>query len=49
MTGTVPAGRRRATLRLVILVLLVTAAAVAALVVPLPPVQEIRSYFSSAG
>ncbi|GAC1600273.1 MAG: hypothetical protein NVS3B6_10090 [Pseudarthrobacter sp.] len=49
VTGLVPGGRRRAVLRLGILVVFVTAAAVSALVVPLPSVAEIRGYFGSVG
>ncbi|XAS66991.1 hypothetical protein V3C33_16195 [Micrococcaceae bacterium Sec5.7] len=44
MTGSVPGRRRRAVIRLGILVVLVAVAAVAVLVFPLPPVEEIRSY-----
>lgn len=49
MTGPVPGRRRRAVIRLGILLLLVAAAAVAVLVFPLPPVGEIRSYFGTTG
>ncbi|MEC5182183.1 putative membrane protein YdjX (TVP38/TMEM64 family) [Arthrobacter sp. CG_A4] len=49
MTGSVPGSRRRAVIRLGILVVLVAAAAVAALVFPLPPVEEIRNYFGTTG
>ena len=49
MTGSVPGSRRRAVIRLGILVVLVAAAAVAALVFPLPPVEEIRNYFGATG
>ncbi|MDJ0358269.1 TVP38/TMEM64 family protein [Paenarthrobacter sp. PH39-S1] len=49
MTGPVPGGRRRALMRLGILVFLVAAAAAAVLVFPLPPVGEIRSYFGRTG
>lgn len=49
MTGPDPGGRRRAALRLGILVVFVAAAAVAVLVAPLPPVAEIRGYFGRAG
>jgi uncharacterized membrane protein YdjX (TVP38/TMEM64 family) len=49
MTGSVPGNRRRAVIRLGILLVLVAAAAVAALLFPLPPVEEIRSYFGTAG
>ncbi|WP_434614622.1 TVP38/TMEM64 family protein [Arthrobacter sp. A5] len=49
MTGPVPGGRRRALMRLGILVFLVAAAAAAVLVSPLPPVGEIRSYFGRTG
>ena len=45
MTGSGPGGRRRAVIRLGILLVLVGAAAVAVLVFPVPPVEEIRSYF----
>ncbi|MDJ0354295.1 TVP38/TMEM64 family protein [Pseudarthrobacter sp. PH31-O2] len=49
MTGSVPGSRRRAVIRLGILLVLVAAAAVAALLFPLPPVEDIRSYFGTAG
>lgn len=49
MTGPVPGNIRRAVIRLGILVGLVGAAAVAVLVFPLPPVEEIRSYFDGTG
>ncbi|QHK19777.1 hypothetical protein GU243_08590 [Pseudarthrobacter psychrotolerans] len=49
MTGPVPGRRRRAVIRLGILVVLVAAAAVAALVFPLPPVEELRNYFGTTG
>lgn len=49
MTGPVAGSRRRAVLRLGILVVIVAAAAMAALKFPLPPVEEIRSYFGSTG
>ncbi|MEW1808334.1 TVP38/TMEM64 family protein [Pseudarthrobacter sp. NPDC080039] len=49
MRGPVSGGRRRAALRLGVLVLLVAAAAVAILVAPLPPVEQIRSYLGSTG
>ncbi len=49
MTGPIPGGRRRALIRLGILVFLVAAAAAAVLVFPLPPVGEIRSYFGRTG
>lgn len=49
MTGSLPRSRRRAVIRLGILLVLVVAAAVVALVVPLPPVEDIRSYFGTAG
>ncbi|MCB5294524.1 TVP38/TMEM64 family protein [Arthrobacter sp. SO3] len=49
MTGSVPGSRRGAVIRLGILVVLVAAAAVAALVFPLPSVEDIRNYFGTTG
>ncbi len=49
MNEPVPGSRRRAVLRLVILLVLVAAASVAALVFHLPPIQEIRGFFTNTG
>ncbi|MET3811458.1 TVP38/TMEM64 family protein [Arthrobacter sp. UYEF3] len=49
MTGSVPGSRRRAVIRLGILLVLVAAAAASALVFPLPPVVDIRNYFGTTG
>ncbi len=49
MTGPVPGRRRRAVIRLGILLFLVAATAVAVLVFPLPPVGEVSGYFGSTG
>lgn len=47
--GSTAAGRGRPVLRLGILVILVAASAVAVLVFPLPPLDDIRGYFSNSG
>lgn len=49
MRGPFAGSRRRAVLRLGILVFLVAAAAVVALLFPLPPVQDIRGYVDNTG